>query len=290
MPKLMICFLALMIIFSGAQTFAQELEKVEGIEILEDVSQVSNYQSNNFARVDRALNLLTATPARKGHFLFIVDHRNRETIDDEPFHNLLGFDSGGLKIGLGLRYGLLEDLDIGVYRVNGTAEAFDVYDMDFRYRLLNQKEHFVDLAIRPGASLFTHQGEDDALEFFGQLLISRTFFDRLLVGTGLLYHSDSSNEIKTNKDDDESLAVQGLMEFRICPTLALDVEMSANVSGYGSDNPQVRAGLKLFTHRHTFAVVLSNTQYMSAGGVVSNTDHDLGDAVLGFTITRELTW
>ncbi|MBI9092101.1 MAG: hypothetical protein JEZ12_23055 [Desulfobacterium sp.] len=68
------------------------------------------------------------------------------------------------------------------------------------------------------------------------------------------------------------------------------VEISANVSGYGSDNPQVRAGLKLFTHRHTFAIVLSNTQYMSAGGVVSNTEHDFGDAVLGFTITRELTW
>jgi hypothetical protein len=290
MAKLMIFFLAMMIVLSGGQTRAQESEEVEDVEFLEDVSKVSNYQSKNFPRIDRALNLLTATSARKGHFLFIVDHRNREAMDEDPAHNLLGFDSGGLKIGLGIRYGLLDNLDIGLYRVNGTSESFDTYDMDFRYRFLNQKDHFVDLAIRPGITVFTQEGEDDALEYFGQLLVSRTFFDRLLVGTGLLYHSDSSNELKTNKDDDESFAVQGLMEFRILPNFALDLEMCAKVDGYGSDHPQLRAGFKYFTHRHTFAIVVSNTQYMSASGGVSNTDHDLGDAVLGFTITRELAW
>ncbi len=248
-------------------------------------------ESESYPCADRVISLLTPNPIRDGGFLFAVQHRNRQPINEDPFHDFLGFDGGGLKIGLGLRYGLFNNLDIGIWRVNGTIEAFDVYEFDLRYQLLGQKDHIVDLAFRPGITWFSQKDEKDALGGFFQLLLARHFLDnRLSVGTGLLYHSDSSDATKTAKDDDYSIAVPAYIEMRFLHNLAWNVEMSANIAGYGASHPQFSTAIEYIFYDHVLAIILSTSQNMSADSVVSNTEHDLGDIVLGFSIVKELWW
>ena len=249
----------------------------EEIEELGEVEEISAWSTDDSPRPERAVNLMTARTTRKHAFLIIVDHRNRQPVDEDTFHDFFGFDAGGLKIGLGLRFGILDTLDAGVYRLNGTAELFDVYEFDAKYQILRQEDHFLDVAIRPGVTWFSQEGEEDGAGFFGQLLISRSFRDRLTVGTGLLYHSDSSNDAKTVDDTDHSMAVQALLDVRIFPWLAWSMEMAAGVDGYRSAHPIFTTAVRGITHRHTFSLVFSNTQYMSADGVVTNTNRGFSD-------------
>jgi hypothetical protein len=218
----------------------------------------------------------------------VVTHRARKTFTEDTADDYLGLDAGGLKVGLGLRYGVLPFLDVGLYRVNGTAEIFDTYEFDLKVQLLKQEQHFVDLAVRPGASWFRQPGMDDASGFFGQLLASRTCRRRLTLGAGLLYHSDSSSAIKSTDDDDESLAAQALVEFRLTPAIAWNLEMASNLSGYGESRPALSTSFKVLTHRHTFALVISNTQYGAADGIVTNAWREWDDLIFGFNITREI--
>jgi hypothetical protein len=69
--------------------------------------------------------------------------------------------------------------------------------------------------------------------------------------------------------------------------VALDAELVSCVKGYCSKNPAFSAGVKYFTSRHTFALVASNTQYITADSYPTNTDHKWSKMVIGFNITRE---
>ena len=276
------CGLALL----AAPGWAADEEDVEEIVDFEDISEPTFYDSQRYAQVERACNVLVPQTTRKGSVLVVVDHRNQQAVDEEPLHDLLGFDAGGLKIGLGLRCGVLDNLDIGLYRVNGTVEAFDVYEWDVRYRFLAQEDAWLDVAIRPGLTLFSQKGADDATGGFVQLAASRTG-PRFRVGAGVIYHSDSSNEVKAPDDDEHSAAAQFFVEVPLTSRFACAGELSAAFSGYRSAHPQFRAGVKYLTHRHTFSVNVSNSQYTSADGIVSNSDADGGDVAIGFTITRE---
>ncbi len=250
---------------------------------------IQTMASESFPLTDRAISLLTPNPVRKGGFLFFVQHRNQMSVDEDPFHNFLGFDGGGLKIGLGLRYGILYNLDTGIYRVNGTAELFDVYEFDLRYQILKQIDHIIDLAIRPGFTWFSQKDEDDSSGGFFQLLLARHFFDnRLSVGTGFLYHSDSSSATKTKEEEEYSIAAQAYTQIRFLDNFEWDVEISANMAGYGASHPQISTAIKYIFHDHILSIFLSNSQDISADSVVSNTERDLGEVVLGFSISKEL--
>jgi hypothetical protein len=253
---------------------AADEEVVEELEIVEEVDESDTWYGEAWGQADRALDLLTARPAREGSFVG---------------HSFLGFDGGGLKIGLGLRYGVLDDLDVGVFRLNGSAEAFDTYDLDLRYQLLTQTRHPLDLAVRGGITWFAQPGVEDAHGLFAQLLASRVLANRFLVGTALMFHSDSSSDRKPQTAPAHSIAVSFLAEARLLAWLALDAESAINLAGYHQRYPTLSLAAKLLTHRHTFAVAVSNTQYIAADGLVANSRRGRADQlVLGFNITREL--
>lgn len=270
---------------------AQEIvpsSDAEEIDSFEIVDTPRRYWNENLPEVDRTVELLIANTIRKGSFLFIVDHRNRQPVREDTFDDFLGFDAGGLKIGIGLRYGLGDRLDAGIYRLNGTVENYDVYDFDFRIQVMDEQSNFADVSIRPGITWFSQKDEEDATGGFLQILISRTFKDRLLLGAGLLYHSDSSNDVKHATDDDYSTAIQAQMDIRVFPRFSWVLETSVNVAGYGAAHPRVTTALKILTHRHTFAILATNSQYISSDGVTANTNRGFNDLLLGFSITREL--
>jgi hypothetical protein len=269
-----------------APASAQE-EEIEEISNVEEVVP-EGFDGANRARVERAVNLGAARTTRARSLLFTVDHRTNQPLGDSDFNDYLGLDAGGLKVGLGLRYGITDCLEAGFFRLNGTAEIFDVYEFDAKWRALSQERFFVNLAVRGGVTWFVQPDVDDYAGFFGQVLVDRVLFDRLLLGAGLLFHSESSNDVKSLDDDAWSMAAQVIAEVRVLPWLAIDLETAINLAGYGADNPVFALGIKLLTHRHTFSLVFSNNQYISADGVVSNTWRGFDDIIIGFQITREI--
>jgi hypothetical protein len=258
---------------------------LEVVEVNEDSGD--ELYGEAYPRIDRAFTVMNGRTLRPHGWEIIVAHRTSAPFRREPFYNWAGFDGGGLKIGLGVRYGLVENLDIGVYRTNGTNEPFDTYEFDARYQLLHRERHVVDLALRGGGSWFAHE-DNQASAYFGQLLASTVLFERLTLGAGVLHHSDSTNERKTRLDDKSSTALSGLVEFRALGALALDLEVAAAVAGYYSKIPIFSAGPKIITNRHTFGFVVSNGQYISADGIVANTPRGPKGWILGFNITREI--
>jgi len=268
----------------------EDIEEFEEVDDIEVVSPAGGFDGPNWPRVDRAINQFIARPIRAGAMVFVVDHRTRQSFltgKEELWRDYFGLDAGGLKIGLGLRFGILEDLDVGLYRLNGTSEVFDTYELDVRYRILAQPDFPLDLAVRVGMSAFVHPGDIYAAGYLGQIMIDRVFADALLVGLSVMFHSDSSNDVKSVDDDDWSLGLGAQIEWRFLDWLAWDLEVGVNLAGYGSDWPAFATSLKILSHRHTFSIVVCNTQYMGTDGQVANTWRGFDDLILGFQIIRE---
>jgi hypothetical protein len=268
----------------------------EEVEVVTDVKEVTGdplFNPEMFPALERINNLLDAHTTRRNALLISVDHRTYQKFTEATFRDWFGLDAGSLKIGIGARYGILDNLDAGFLRLNGTAEIFDTYQFDARYAPLNQDDHFVNLAVRAGLSWFYQPGKADAVGFFGQLLVDRIFFNRWKVGAGLLYHSNSSGEEKSNLDPDYSLAVAAWTEIRILSFLAWNLEIAAPVAGFRdnlpgkSSNWAWTSAVKLILHRHVFSLLLTNTQYLAADGVVAGTHRNFSDLIVGFTILRE---
>ncbi len=285
MKKLQCSFLVMLM--ANVALAAPEGDKNEPVQNADvEVQQDSVFFSSNLPQVERTINLSTARTTRPGALLMIIDHRTNKPMLDSGLQDYFGLDSGGLKIGLGLRYGIIDGLDAGFYRLNGTAETFDTYQVDARWQFLNQDSVWINMAVRLGASWFVQPGQD-AAGMFGQLLIDRVIFDRLCLSAGLLFHSESSNDVKAITDDSWSTAVSVGAEVRILSWMALDLETSINIAGYGSKYPVFSLGLKILTYRHTFSLVFSNNQYIDEDGMVTNTWREFGDMIVGFQITRE---
>lgn len=237
---------------------------------------------------DRVVDAMTARTVRKHTFGTLISHRNYGGFTQRPFHSLFGFDSGLLKVGLGVRFGILNDLDVGILRFNGTSEVFNTYEMDARYNILSQNKFGVDLALRVGLSWFEQYHHSDALGAFVQLLLDRLLFNRVLVGGGLLFHSNSSGPKKSSSDTNSSAALQVYADYRIYDGMSFATELTQNIAGYHLKAPVVTFGPRFITNRHTFSIVLSNSQYTGADGIVTGSDRSFGKWVLGFNITREL--
>jgi len=250
------------------------------------IIQSDTWDLDEFALPDRIINVLTPDPIQRGNLHLTIIHRARQSLTENAGRDYLGLDAGGLKIGIGLRYGLRDMADVGFFRLNGTAESFDTYEFDLRVRLLEETMAPVAVALRPGFTWFAQPEEEDASGYFGQLLIERNFGKHLSIAGGVLYHSESSGDRKSTGDDDESMAIHAGFSIRLRPRFSLDGEVTSTVSGYGEDDPAVSVAIRMFTYGHTFSLVVTNTQYVSADGIVGNAWRPMDEPVIGFNITR----
>jgi hypothetical protein len=265
----------------------------EVVDLQETQDPTAGWYGKGFPEPIRILALPTARVVRKGRFDFVIDHRSSTAIYDkdskQPFtdmwNNFLGFDSP-IQVGLGLRYGVIDNLDVGLYRA-GKSVGTDTYEFDARYQALQQEKMGIDLAARAGATWFSQPKVEDSHGFFGQLLATRLIVNRILISAGALYHSNSTNDYKYNQAKKWSTAGALGVEARIAAPVAVDAEIVTCVAGYCSKRPAFSAGVKYFTNRHTFALVCGNTQYITADGYLTNTDRLWSKLVIGFNITRE---
>jgi hypothetical protein len=272
------------------EPIAGQENPVEQIGTIEDVGSDLQWDDPDLPRIDRVVNLQTAQTMRRHTFLFTVDHRAWQTFTDHPLGDLLGFDVGAMKIAPGLRFGISDCLEVGLLRLNGTLADYnvDTYDFDGKYHLLHQSSQRADLAVRGGVTWYNEAGGPDRKAFFTQILVNRELGGRVRIGSGLLHHTNSYNDTKVSSDQKHSTAVPATVEVRILHWLALNGEVAATVNGYGSDYPAFATSAKLLTHRHTFSLIFSNTQYLGPGGIVTGSDRGAGGLIFGFTIAREL--
>ena len=123
--------------------------------------------------------------------------------------------------------------------------------------------------------------------YFVQTMLDRVVLRQLLIGVGFAFHSESSSDTKSTTDTAYSGAVQGMAEWRAPKLVALASEFSWPVFGYRGDYPIFAFALKFLTHRHCFSLVVSNSQYMSADGMVVGSWRSFSDLVFGIQILRE---
>ena len=269
----------------------EEIEVVAAVDADESGFFPSEFDGVNAIRRDRGVNVFTARTTRKQALVFTVDHRPFENLfsGEDAFFNFLGLD-GNLKIGLGLRYGIIDGLDVGMVRLNDAGVLFDAYEWDLRWGFLRQEKHHIDASVRAGVTWFSQKDAKDAAGGFVQAFVDRVFFDMLLVGLGFAFHSSSTNDDKLSTDAAYSGAILGVVEWRMVRWLAWTAEVSASVMGYRSDWPALAFAVKFLTHRHSFSLILTNTQFIAADGIVSNSGRDFTEIVFGFQIIREFNF
>jgi hypothetical protein len=255
---------------------------------VEDYVQEDSWYEGAFPAFERHFNVLSARSVPPWSLVFALYHRTHSPLRQDPFYDWLGFDAGSLKVGTAFRFGLIEGLDVGVMRLNGTVEAFDTYEVDLKYRFLHVPRWQLDLALRVGGSWFAHARHADAFKPFAQLLGTAVLAKRYLLSVGLLGHGDSTNPNKNQSDTDWTLAVAVALDIRLFENIAFGAEVCYAVAGYRATKPILTLGPKLITNRHTFSLVVTNSQYVSADSLLSNTDRSFEDLILGFNITREL--
>jgi hypothetical protein len=273
----------------------ETLSEVVDLEDKATQDPAAAYYGKGFPERIRILALPTARAVRKRGFDFVIDHRSSKAIYDRSgkqpgadlWNNLLGFD-GSMAVGLGLRYGILDRLDAGLYRIGGSGTyQVDTYEFDVRYQALSQETQGIDVGVRGGATWFVQRNAKDSSGFFGQLHATRLLANRFLLTAGALFHSNSTNASKFNEDKKYSLAWAAGAEVRLAAAVSVDAEIVSCTFGYCSKNPAFSAGLKFLTVRHTFALVCGNTQFITADGYLTNTERAWKDVVIGFNITRE---
>ena len=220
-------------------------------------------------------------------FQISIDHRAFAALDDNPGRDLLGLDSGNLRIGLGVTYGLLDGVDVGVTRYNGTTEPFDVYEFIARWQVLSEQEDSFDLTLSAAASMFDETDRSDEYAGSGSVVAGKTWAGRVYSTVGALYHGDSHGPEKLTEDDSHSLAVLATLGLALSPSVSLVTEWSIPVEGYEGDAAAWAVGPKFLTEGHTFSLTVSNTQNISLDGLAAGSDR-WSDPVIGFTITRQL--
>lgn len=268
-----------------------EVEVIDEVQTKseKDLSGPSTWWGDAYPLENRILDALTPRTVRKHTFNTLITHRNNGGWLRDPFQSLFGFDKGALKVGLALRFGILDNLDIGALRVNGTIEVFDTYEFDARWNILQQDKFAIDLAVRAGLTWFAQPRANDAVGAMAQFMLGRLIANRVYLGASLLYHSSSSGPVKSNKDISSSAALQIYGDFRLTGGFAWPVELTYAIAGYRLPNPILTTGPKWMTNRHSFAIVLSNSQYFTGDGLITNSNRfNPRDWVLGFHITREL--
>ena len=266
------------------------VEEIESVDTGGDGGESvgDDWFGDAYPQMDRVLDHYTGRTARQGNFETLIGHRNWEGLLRAPARDFLGFDGYALKIDLGVRYGILDRLDVGILRQNRTFERYTTWEFDVRYQLLSQATQKLDVALRLGIDLFSHP-EKNASGFFAQLLVSRLILNRFILGGGVLYSGSSSGQNKRDTDAGSSFALMLQADVRVLEWLSLAFEITPGLAGYQQPYPCITFGPRIITNRHTFSVVISNTQYVTADGIVANTYRSsFKDWLLGFMITREI--
>lgn len=275
--------LSLLLIYSFS--FSQE-------NLLKELESQNEYKTtNNFSafKAIKIVNNQSTKQASEKELYLYVSHRFGSI--DEGINTLFGLDIANTKIEL--LYGLTNNLQIGFSR-----ESFKkTYSLNAKYNITTQSSKLpinsslyisynynslLDQDIYPNLS------NSDRNLFFGQLLLSKNFSDKISLQLSPTYAKRGFNETIFEQENNIILGLAS--SYRITNRLAFNIEYSANL-----DRPEISPfndvlsfGIDIETGGHVFQLLFSNTQTIDNVSVMTDAEGSWKDGKIyfGFNILR----
>jgi hypothetical protein len=218
------------------------------------------------------------------------------------YHSLFGIDRAR-DIRIGLEYGLLEDLTIGIGRSKGAGPVEELYDGFAKYRFVQQTEEVpfsvTALASMVGTSMRANDEPSDPtafdkgvhrLAYFHQLLIASRISDRLSLQ---LMPSYSHRNFVGYRDANRvfGIGLGGVLKLSkkwgIIGEYHYLLQRDRFIGDRRMRDPY-SIGVELETGGHVFHVNLSNSGGIGGAQYLPHTRSDAldGEFRLGFTISR----
>ena len=275
--------LSLLLIYSFS--FSQE-------NLLKELESQNEYKTtNNFSafKAIKIVNNQSTKQASEKELYLYVSHRFGSI--DEGINTLFGLDIANTKIEL--LYGLTNKLQIGFSR-----ESFKkTYSLNAKYNITTQSSK-----LPINSSLYISYNYNSLLDqdiyptlsnsdrnlFFGQLLLSKNFSDKISLQLSPTYAKRGFNETIFEQENNIILGLAS--SYRITNRLAFNIEYSANL-----DRPEISPfndvlsfGIDIETGGHVFQLLFSNTQTIDNVSVMTDAEGSWKDGKIyfGFNILR----
>lgn len=279
------------------QAFSQDSTAADLLGQLNDSIKEQVIVTDKVSSIFKAtqiINLPTVEQPGKKNLQFIIMHRFGKL--DGGLYQLFGLDNATIRFGLD--YGLTNRLAIGI----GRSSLDKTYDASFKYKLLDQREHKMPIAISLNEWVTTstlkyenkpYLNAKYRTAYTSQLLIARKFNRNLsieVVPTWVHY-----NLVPTPRDHNDIflLGLAGRMKLTKRLSLNLEYDLLPGDQLPSEDiKPSLGIGLDIETGGHVFQFVFSNSQGMIGPYYLTKTNGTWGDGDIyfGFNISRAFGW
>ena len=248
----------------------------------------SSKEISTFKAIKIINNQSTKQASEKELYLY-VSHRFGSI--NGGIKTLFGLDIANTKIEL--LYGLSNNLQIGFSR----ESLKKTYALNAKYSLTTQTSKLpfnssLYASYNYNSSLnediYPNLNNSDRNFFFGQLLLSKSFSDKISLQLSPSYAKKGFTETIFEQEDNLILGVAS--SYRISNRLAFNIEYSANL-----DRPEISPfsdvlsfGIDIETGGHVFQLLFSNTQTIDDVSVITDAEGSWkdGEIYFGFNILR----
>ena len=291
----------------------------KGKEVAEVLPEGTHAWTENMRRSPVGMLFPKTATIPKGDFYARFSHtsQNQQFVSAErghAFNDLLGLEAG-VKVGIMFGYGIMENWDVTIQRVNGrgfvrdpdTGEgSYDLWDVMTKYKFLDENKHWIDASVSLGGTYFWQ--DEEVGEFAGNFaLMAEKSIWRFRVGSGLLYTSLSTYEAARSSQSgtaaskgypndyyasdapseaDYTVAIPVSLSFALTKNHQLFTEAAFPMAGYHTGGgPSITSGLSYNTPTHVYRVYLSNTANGSFNSTFTGGYKDERLDIFGFDIS-----
>jgi len=277
------------ILFSLLLIYSFSFSQGDLLQELESKTQDNTTSNISAFKAIKIINTQSTKQAREKELYLYVSHRFGSI--DGGINTLFGLDIANTKIEL--LYGLTNNLQIGFSR-----ESFKkTYSLNAKYKVTTQSSK-----LPINSSLYLSYNYNSLLDqdiyptlnnsdrnlFFGQLLLSKNFSDKISLQLSPTYAMRGFTE--TIFEQKNNLILGLASSYRITNRLAFNIEYSANL-----DRPEISPfndvlsfGIDIETGGHVFQLLFSNTQTIDDVSVMTDAEGSWknGKIYFGFNILR----
>jgi hypothetical protein len=281
----------LLIIFTFSVSWQNVLAQDDLLQELQEMQLAKTEYTIATFKGSRIINGHSVEMRDPGVLEFLISHRFGRL--NSGAYNLFGLDESNIR--LGLEYGLLPGLNIGI----GRSSFEKTFDGFIKYRLLQQssgeKNMPVSMVFFGSAAVNSLSAPADRpvtfserLVYTYQMLIARKFSDRLSLQVApTVVHW---NIVPEPGDDNDIVALGLAGRYKLTGSVALNAEYFYQFNPFSSKAMQnaLAVGFDIETGGHVFQLHITNSRAMIEKGFITETNGEFfdGDIHFGFNISR----
>lgn len=254
-----------------------------------DVESESSTAVSSVFKGLKIINFESTKLVAKGGFYFVVSHRFGSV--KNGFQNLFGLDEAVTH--LNFIYGLTEGINISASRSSNQK----IYELASKFRIVTQCERIPFSVVGYTSVLANTALSTDnlpklefnhRLSYVVQLLISKKFNDKLSLQFSPTFFHD--NYVVNDLQDNSQYGLIFGGRYKLGKRWSFNLEYGAHMNRAKNSlyNNPLSIGFDLETGGHVFQLHFTNSQFMTANGVLGNSTGDWsdGDFYFGFNISR----